>query len=179
MIDPTVAHPAGSGHFGSAWRNTNTVAMGGKKSFNLSFAANLQGIEPARVKLTAMATKVAADWSRTDEIVRLRKVVDGACSDRRLPLFLIPEIRAHLPPADCGLQIRVAGNDDFGARSRSGAEHYLAVKSGENARFQVSGRIPDDARAGDIFLVNVAATYPAAERRAERIVEYLEVVYVR
>ena len=28
VIDPTVPHPAGSGHFGSAWRNTNSVADG-------------------------------------------------------------------------------------------------------------------------------------------------------
>lgn len=41
------------------------------------------------------------------------------------------------------------------------------------------GRIPDDARTGDIFLVNVAAHYPAARRRKEAIVEYLEVIYVK
>jgi hypothetical protein len=88
--------------------------------------------------------------------------VEGACSDCRLPLFLIPEIRAHLPSADCDLRIRVGGNDNGGSRSRGRAEHNAAIKPGENAPFQVSGRIPDDAQAGDIFLVNVAANYPAA-----------------
>jgi hypothetical protein len=43
----------------------------------------------------------------------------------------------------------------------------------------VSGKIPDDGRPGDIFLINVAANYPAAKGRSERIVEYLEVIYVR
>jgi hypothetical protein len=154
--------------------------MGGEiKIWNFPFVANLGGIEPARVNLTATATKVAADWDRTDEIVKLRKVVEGACSDCRLPLFLIPEIRAHLPSADCDLRIRVGGNDNGGSRSRGRAEHNAAIKPGENAPFQVSGRIPDDAQAGDIFLVNVAANYPAARGRKERIVEYLEVIYVR
>jgi N-acetylneuraminic acid mutarotase len=180
VIDPTVPHPAGSGHFGSAWRNTNSVTMGGEiKVWNFPFVANLDGIEPARVKITATATKVAADWDRTDEMVKLRKVVEGACSNCRLPLFLIPEIRAHLPPADCDVRIRVGGNDVGSSRSRGNAEHHAAVKPGENAPFQVSGRIPDDAQAGDIFLVNVAANYPAARGRNERIVEYLEVIYVR
>lgn len=180
VIDPTVAHPAGSGHFGSAWRNTNSVAVGGElKIWNFLFAANLQGIEPARVKLTATATKVAADWDRTDEIVKLRKVVDGACSDRRLPLFLIPEIRAHLPLADCDLRIQVQGDKDEGARSRAGAEHHAMVKPGKDTPFEVSGRLPDDARPGDIFLVNVAAHYPAAGKRDKGAVEHLEVVYVK
>jgi N-acetylneuraminic acid mutarotase len=180
VIDPTVPHPAGSGHFGSAWRNTNSVTMGGEiKVWNFPFVANLDGIEPARVKITATATKVAADWDRTDEMVKLRKVVEGACSNCRLPLFLIPEIRTDLPPADCDVRIRVGGNDVGSSRSRGNAEHHAAVKPGENVPFQVSGRIPDDAQAGDIFLVNVAANYPAARGRKERIVEYLEVIYVR
>jgi hypothetical protein len=180
VIDPTVPHPAGSGHFGSAWRNTNSVTMGGEiKVWNFPFVANLDWIEPARVKLTATATKVAADWDRTDEIVKLRKVVEGACSDCRLPLFLIPEIRAYLPLADCDLRIRVPGDQDEGARSRAGAEDYALVKPGEDTPFEVSGKLPDDARPGDIFLINVAAHYPAVGRRNAAAVEYLEVIYVK
>jgi hypothetical protein len=147
VIDPTVPHPAGSSHFGSAWRNTNSVAMGGEiKVWNFSFAANLDGIEPARVKLAVTANKVAVGWDRTGEIARIRKVVESACSDLRLPLFLVPEIRAHLPSADCDLRIRV--REEEGTRSRDGAEHYVTVHHGESALFEVSGRIPDDALTG-------------------------------
>ena len=152
--------------------------MGGEiKVWNFSFAANLDGIEPARVKLTVTANKVAVDWDRSGEIARIRKVVEGACSDRRLPLFLVPEIRAHLPSAECDLRIHVQKEE--GTRSRNGAEHHVTVRHGESALFEVSGRIPNDARTGDIFLVNVAAHYPAARRRKEAIVEYLEVIYVK
>jgi hypothetical protein len=178
VIDPTVPHPAGSGHFGSAWRNTNSVAMGGEiKVWNFSFAATLDGVEPARVKLTVTANKVAVDWDRSIEIARIRKVVEGTCSDRRLPLFLVPEIRAHLPSADCDLRIHV--REKGGTRSQGGSEQHVTVRRGESASFEVSGRIPDDARIGDIFLVNVAAHYPAARRRKEAVVEYLEVIYVK
>jgi N-acetylneuraminic acid mutarotase len=178
VIDPTVPHPAGSAHFGSAWRNTNSVTVGGEiKVWNLSFAANSHEIEPALVKLTVTANKVAVDWDRTGEMARIRKAVEGACSDRRLPLFLVPEIRAHLPSADCDLRIHVC--EEKGKRPRGGAEHHVTVRHGESALFEVSGRIPDDARTGDIFLVNVAAHYPAARRRKEAIVEYLEVIYVK
>ena len=178
VIDPTVPHPAGSGHFGSAWRNTNSVAMGGEiKVWNFPFTANLDGLEPARVKLTVTANKVAVDWDRTGEISRIRKVLESVCSDRRLPLFLVPEIRAHLPSADCDLRIHV--RQAGGKRSSGGAEHHVTVRHGENAEFEVSGRIPADARTGDIFLINVAAHYPAARRRKEAVVEYLEVIYVK
>jgi hypothetical protein len=51
VIDPTVPHPVGSGHFGSAWRNTNSVAMGGEiKIWNFPFVANLGGLtRPASI----------------------------------------------------------------------------------------------------------------------------------
>lgn len=179
VIDPTVPHPAGSGHFGSAWRNTNSVVMGLGTGWVFPFGASLHGIEPVRVKLTVTASKVAAGWDGTGEIARLRKVVEGACSDRRLPLFLIPEIRAHLPPADCDLRIRVRKGTDEGVRSAGKVETYAAVSPGESTLFTVSGRIPHDARIGDIFLVDVAANYPAAAGRKEAIVQYLEVIYVK
>ena len=182
VIDPTVPHPAGSGHFGSAWRNTNSVAIGGEiKIWNFPFVANLGGIEPARVKLTATATKVAADWDRTDEIVKLRKVVEGACSDCRLPLFLIPEIRAHLPLADCDLRIRVPGDNDEGARARAaGAEHHARSNPVRTRRSKCQAELPDDAQARRHLPHQCrGALSRCGRRRKEAAVEYLEVIYVK
>jgi hypothetical protein len=178
VIDPTTPHPPASGHFGSAWRNTNSVSMGVGQGWKFPFGANLHGLEPIRVKLTVAATKVPADWNDRGEIIRLRDVLKGACPDSRLPLFLVPEVRAHLPAAECDLRIGVQGEHE-NARSPKKAEHYITVTPGERAFFTVSGKIPDDARVNDIFLVNVAAQYPATRGRKETIVQYLEVIYVK
>ena len=72
VIDPTIAHPSGSGHFGSAWRNTNLIVLGMGMGWRLPFQANFQGIERAPIKLVASATKVSADWERARDPAKKR-----------------------------------------------------------------------------------------------------------
>jgi Kelch motif len=179
VIDPTIAHPAGSGHFGSAWRNTNSVVMGMGIRWKFPFHANLQGTEPARVKVVVTATKVPAGWDRAGEVAKLRKTLEGAGVELRLPLFLVPEIRSHLPAADLDLKIDLREGGGEGDCSPGAVERYVKVNPGKETLFTVSGTIPNDARKGDIFLVAVAAQYPATSRAKKAIVEYLEVVYVK
>jgi hypothetical protein len=45
--------------------------------------------------------------------------------------------------------------------------------------FTVSGTIPRETAASDIFLVDVAAHYPAASGRNIMVVQYLEVIYLK
>lgn len=172
VIDPTIPHPAGSGHFGSAWRNTNSIVLhiGG---WRLPFQANIIGNEAVGVRLAVTATKVPAGFDQTDEIARLRKTLQNSGADLRLPIFLLPEIRAHLKAVDLGLKIHCAGDE------KGGAERQVTVSPGEGTEFTVSGTIPKDAHEGDIFLLNVAANYAATKRTKEAVVEYLEVIYVR
>jgi N-acetylneuraminic acid mutarotase len=179
VIDPTVAHPAGSGHFGSAWRNTNSIKLGMRSGWELPFRVNLQGVEPGRVKLAVTATKVAAGWERTGKPAELGNALKGACGDLRLPLFLVPELRKNLPAADMELKIHVQKGGGEGVLSPGAAELRVMVSPAEETLFTVSGAIPHNARTGDIFLVDVAAHYPRTSRAKEAIVQYLEVIYVK
>ncbi len=179
VIDPTIPHPAGSGHFGSAWRNTNSIVLpiGGK--WRLPFVANLEGIEPGLVKIAVTATQVPAGWERTGEAAQLRKSLEGAGVTLRLPLFLLPEIRTRLHKADLEIKVDAAKARDAGVCTPGAAERSIAVHPGEETLFTVSGVIPRHTHAGDIFLIDVAAHYPATNRAKEVVVQYLEVVYVK
>lgn len=198
VIDPTVAHPPGSGHFGSAWRNTNSITTGIHGILRFPFqATTIRGIEPVPVKIAVTVSKVPADWERTEEVAKVRKTLQGAGSSLRLPLFLVPELRQNLPKADLDVKIQPLKADRPEGRSQRGGpnliehvleelhmtehsvtEHEITVPP-EGAPFTVSATIPRDARKGDIFLLNVAAHYPAKGQVREAIVEYLEVIYVK
>ncbi|MGP0017729.1 MAG: Kelch repeat-containing protein [Candidatus Sulfotelmatobacter sp.] len=182
VIDPTIPHPAGSGHFGSAWRNTNSITMGPGGMWRFPFQANLNDIDrPFPVKLNVTTTRVPADLDRVGDSAVIRKALASAGSTLRLPLFLVPEVRSKLPAADLAVKIytREGKGRDEGICSHGRAEHHVTIKPGKTAQFTVSGNIPRDAKTGDIFLVNVAAHYPATSRTREAVVEYLEVIYVK
>ena len=131
-----------------------------------------------RVKLAVTAAKVAVGWDKAQEIARIRRVLEGAGAQLRKPLFLIPEVRSHLPAADCDLRIH-AKAEGKEVRSKGKVERHVDVRKGADTLFTVTGAVPRDAKNGDIFLVNVAANYPATRSAKERVVEYLEVIYVR
>jgi hypothetical protein len=177
VIDPTIAQPIGSGHFGSAWRNTNSVAMGPGSKWVFPFEANLEG-QPTSVKIVVSATKVSAGWDRAGEVAELRKAPERAGVGLRLPWFLVPEVRVNMPPADLDLKIHLPQTEEEIAGSGWTAERHVAVNPGLGTRFTVTGAIPYDACAGDIFLVDVAAYYPNILQVEEATLRYLQVIYV-
>jgi hypothetical protein len=180
VIDPTVAHPAGSGHFGSAWRNTNSIVLGSGMGWRLPFPIRLPRLEPVGIKLSVTANHVPVGWERAGKPAELGNALKGACGDLRLPLFLVPELRKDLPAApDLGLKIDVKGGGDEGVRSSDRVELLATAHPATEIQFTVSGTIPRHARPGDIFLINVAAHYPRSSSGREAVVEYLEVIYVK
>jgi hypothetical protein len=94
-------------------------------------------------------------------------------------VFLIPEVRSRLPLADLGIKVHLAEGHCKEVDSHRGREHHFKVKPGQGTPFTVSGSIPQNARPGDRFLVNVAAHYSAASPNREAAMEYLEVIYVK
>jgi N-acetylneuraminic acid mutarotase len=180
VIDPTVAHPAGSGHYGSAWRNTNSVVLGPGMGWRLSFPIRLPRlVEPVGIKLSVTTTHVPVGWERTGMPAEVGNALKGACGDLRLPLFLVPALRRTLPTADLGVRIKRKGGGEDAPYSAARAEFQAVVRPGEEVEFTVSGVIPHHAQAGDIFLVNIAARYPRTSSGREGVVEYLEVIYVK
>ena len=175
VIDPTAPHPANSDHFGSAWRNTNSISIPRGGIWNFPFRASLGNLEPVRVKISVTANKVAKDWDQAGEAAGLRKALEVTGADLRMPLFMVPELRAKLPVADLKLAINLHGK----ALASGGVEQHVTLEPGIATTFKVSGTVPADAVTGDLFLLNVAAQYPATSRTQEAAVEYLEFIYVK
>jgi hypothetical protein len=178
VMDPTIAHPIGSGNFGSAWRNTNSVVMGAGSKWVFPFEANLEG-QPASVKIVVTATKVPVGWDRAGEIAELRSALESAGVGLNLPWFLVPAVRLRMPPANLELKIQLPQTEGESAGSTGTAEKHVTVNPGLGTRFTVTGTIPYDARAGDVFLVDVAAHYPNMLQVEKAALRYLQVIYVK
>ena len=178
VVDPTVPQPAGSGHFGSAWRNTDSMLVSPGMGWHLGFAAALRTPGPVAVGIEVAAAKVPLGWDRTGDAATLRKTLQFTGAQARVPLFLVPAIRSGFRAADdLGVEVRRSG-EDRAVRLPAGEHHHLTVSPGQTVRFTVSGKIPLDAHPGDVYLVDVGAHYPPSPARAASTVRFLEVIYV-
>ena len=115
VIDPTVPHPAGSNHYGSAWRNTNSVAMPPGMIIRWPFGANFSEIEPVRIKLEVTAAKVAIGWDKAPEIARNPPGAGGR--GRPASQAAVPDPRDPLTPA--GRRLR--SKNSCGSRRQGGS----------------------------------------------------------
>jgi hypothetical protein len=176
--DPTIAHGA-SGHYASAWRNTDSMLVMSGHIWQLPFEVGTWVREPLPVKIEVTAAKVQLGFEQTGQAERLREDLRVLGATAPTPLFLAPRVRAGLEPAHELLEISVSVTEkkEF-ERLREGEHRELRTRHGEPARFTVRGRIPDDAQPGEVFLVDVAAHHAQGEGRPARTVRWLEVLYV-
>ena len=179
VMEPTVAYPAGSGHFGSAWRNTNSMVLGAG-AWKLPLQTSIALAQPARVKISVAVSKVPTGWQSAEEVTKVRRL-QGAGGDVRLPLLLIPPVRSQLPKADLNLKVQVANThaDDKLVCFPTRIEHHTIINPDQKTLVTVSGNVPADANAGDLFLLDVSAHYPGKAGAREIVVNYLEVIYVK
>jgi len=177
--DPTVAHPGSSGHYASAWRNTDSMLVGAGMVWHLPFTAGTVLREPLPLKIEVTAVKVPPRVEEMGEVAKLRDDLRVLGATAATPLFLAPRVRSGLEPAH-ELEISVAGPEDREAFQRlaHGEHRELRTSREAPAHFTVRGRIPDDAKPGQVFLVDVGAHYPQGEGRAARTIRWLQVLYV-
>jgi hypothetical protein len=177
--DPTIPQPAASGHYASAWRNTDSMGVGPGHIWHLPFTAGTWIREPLAVHIEVITAKVPLRYQETGEAAKLREELRFLGAQPHLPLFLAPRVRSGLKPApELDISISVPKGREEPVRLADGERHELRTSHERPAAFTVRGRIPDDAREGEAFLVDVGAHYPAAEGRSARTVRWLEVLYV-
>ena len=176
MPDPTVAHPGGSIHYASAWRNTDSMLVGAGMVWHLPFTAGTVLREPLPLKVEVTAAKVPPPASRRSARQPSCARISGFSGRRRAtPLFLAPRVRSGLEPAH-ELEISVSGPKDREEfeRLREASIGSCRPAIDEPAHFTVRGRIPDDAKPGEVFLVDVGAHYPhEGEGHAARTIRWL------
>jgi hypothetical protein len=177
--DPTVPHPGGSLHYASAWRNTDSMFVGAGMVWHLPFTAGTVLREPLPLKVEVTATKVPLPVEEIGEVAKLREDLRVLGVNPATPLFLAPRVRSGLEPAH-ELEISVSGPKDRDAFERlaAGEHRELHTSRDEPGHFTVRGRIPDDAKPGEVFLVDVGAHYPQSEGAAARTIRWLQVLYV-
>jgi hypothetical protein len=172
--DPAIAQPTGSGHYASAWPNTDSSQVGANIRCHLNFTADTLITDPVPVEVRVTTTRVPADFAQSDLTAELREDLRVLGATPRTPLFLAPRVRAQLEPAH-ELEIACLCPGSSQERLREGEHRQLETRHEEPAHFTVHGRIPDDAKPGDVFLVDAGAQYEAGEARN---IGWLQVFYV-
>ena len=176
--DPTVPQPGGSSHYASAWRNTDSMGVGPGHIWHLPFTVFPWFREELPVHIDVITAKVPLRFEETGEAAKLREELQFLGAEPHLPLFLAPRLRSVLKPApELEISISVPEKEEF-ERLEEGRHHELRTSHEHPASFRVRGRIPDDAKVGEAFLVDVGAHYPEAEGRPARTIRWLEVLYV-
>jgi hypothetical protein len=176
--DPTVEHPGGLAHYASAWRNTDSILLGPGHIWHLPFTAGTWLREPLPIKIEVTATRVPVGFEKTGEAAKLRDDLRLLGAAPRTPLFLAPRVRAGLKPApELDISISMPGKEEF-ERLADDERRELRTSHKDPAHFTVRGRIPDDAKPGEAFLVDIGAHHPESEGHPARTVRWLQVLYV-
>jgi hypothetical protein len=128
------------------------------------------------VHIEVITAKVPLRYAETGEAAELREELRFLGAQSHLPLFLAPRVRSGLKAApELEISISVPEKEDF-VRLDEGGHHALRTSHERPAHFTVRGRIPDDAKVGEAFLVDVGAHYPEAP--GQPTIRWLEVLYV-
>jgi hypothetical protein len=177
--DPTIAHPGASGHDASAWRNSDSLLVAAGLVWHVPFTAGTALREPLPIKVEVTAGKVPPPVEEIGEAAKLREDLRVLGATPATPLFLAPRVRSGLKPAH-ELEISVSGpkDRDVFERLAAGEHRELRTSRDEPGHFTVRGRIPDDAKPGQVFLVDVGAHYPEGDGRPARTIRWLQVLYV-
>jgi len=92
-------------------------------------------------------------------------------------LYLLPGLRQGLATVPAKPKVKAKRGLEVKERE-PGVWLLRPDERAETTSLEISGEVPAGAKAGDVLLVNVAATYPRIKGRAARTVEFLEFVFV-
>ncbi|MFL5863224.1 MAG: Kelch repeat-containing protein [Solirubrobacteraceae bacterium] len=176
--DPTIPQPGGSGHYASAWRNTDSMSVGVGHIWHLSFTAGTWLREPLPLRIEVTTARIPQRFADTGEAAKLREELRFLGAQPHLPLFLAPRVRSGLEAApELEITISSPGTEKL-APLAEGEHHELRTSHERPGHFTVHGHIPDDAKVGEAFLVDVGARYPESPGRPASTIRWLEVLYV-
>jgi len=165
-------------HSCSAWRNTNaqTVSPGAPWHLILGLGV-IQHLDPAaEITVAVQVQHVAANFLQNEkvlEIARENRFIYG-----QTPAYLIPELRKQLPVVELKHEITAVSKGSVEQHKERGRQ-ILHFENTRETEFKISGTIPEDAKPGDIYLVQVNAHYPRNGRQAARTVGFLEALFVK
>lgn len=132
---------------------------------------------PVRVEVTTL--KVSADFERQEIPALIRQALRESGGPGHYPLHLISALRKQLPRADLSAKVAPAQQKPVVKPGPAAGTLDLPVPAGTAVPFVVSGRLPADARPGEVYLVQVTAHYPRTQISPGRAVQYVEHLHVQ
>jgi len=174
MEDPTVVYPK----CGSAWRNTDSITLFPQAPWHLILGLGpIEHFGPeAEITIGVAVQHVPANFLQNDrvlEIARANRAIYG-----KEPAYLIPELRKELPIADVKHTITPVSKGKIEQHKEHG-RHILHFENKKETEFKISGVVPENAKPGDVYLVQVNAHYPKHGRKPARTVGFLQALFVK
>lgn len=164
-------------HQSSAWRNTDSMLTGpgGHFGFHIGLGVIHFHLEEP-VHLNISAKHVPALWKQTPAAQKIADTLRAVGAKSNVPLYLVPGLRQGLMTVP--VKPTVKAKRGLEVKEREPGVWLLRPEERAETSLEISGEVPAGAKAGDVLLVNVAATYPRIKGRAARTVEFLEFVFV-
>jgi hypothetical protein len=161
----------------SAWRNTDSMLVlpGGIFHFQLGLGLFHKVIGNGPVQLDIQTHIVTADWLKDPKVLAVQEKMRQQKTDRAMPVFMAPELRALLVKTDLQQKITPAGKDSKALDVKAGRINFT---EGAQSDFVINGAIPKTAKKGDIILVRATAAFNTAAKDGRNTIEFLQVLHV-
>ncbi|WP_295671235.1 hypothetical protein [uncultured Mucilaginibacter sp.] len=174
MEDPTVVYPK----CGSAWRNTNSITLfpGAPWHLILGLGPIHHFDQAGEISIALSVQHVPANFAQNDkvlEVVRANRAIYG-----KTPPYLIPDLRKQLPVTELKHEITPISKGRI-AQHKAHGRHIVQFENAHETQFKISGTLPEYAKPGDIYLVQVNAHYPKNGRKPARTVGFLQALFVK
>lgn len=164
-------------HQCSAWRNTDSMLAGPGGRFGFHIGLGLIDFELEDPVLLEIDTKhLPATWAQTPVVQNIVNTLRTVGATSNVPLYLLPGIRNSLETVP--LKPTVHAKHGLKVSEREPGVWLLRPEKRAETSLEITAEVPASAKAGDVLLVNVTATYPRIKGRAARTVEFLEFVFV-
>jgi hypothetical protein len=173
-----IPDPGASGsHACSAWRNTDTMSVPGGSSYKIQLGfGEIPGKLRAPVMIQINTAHIPFDWNKDPKIRQVQTILDSVGAKSNAPLYLLPQFIRQYRKTYLENKITVTKGGHM--EEREGRWYITPEERAKATSFEITGKVPESAKKGDILLLNVTAHYPATTHTEARSVGFLEFIYI-
>jgi hypothetical protein len=128
------------------------------------------------------ALYVPIEWVNSPEIKAFQAQLNRAEVDQPQQLYLFAELQKKLRPVDLGIKLQSENTNATVKqvrRSKALTEYLVRDATDKQVAFDLSGKLPKGARAGDIFLILITAHNPKAASSHNSDMHFTEILEVQ
>lgn len=176
----------------ATWRNTDSMSIfiGKPWQFQVGLGAVLTGhaLPEIAVQVDVTTQRVPADHARNPLAIQANQTLRELGGHPVVPTYLLTAIRTTLPHIELGTRITgehlppasvTPHTEAVAAGTVKPVSAIVKLPTGKPIPITVHGTTPQNATAGDIYLVEVAAHYPSSKISAGETVRFTYALYVK